>query len=264
MTNPLQTTRLELVEASHEGRADLGTGISAAILRQVARGELPPTMRLHRTGRILAFGRRDRLSSGYPEAVAIARRLGYEPIERMAGGRAAVFHADTLAFSIASPTEGFASGTRERFAAMAELVRDALVKVGVDARIGEVPGEYCPGEWSVNASGQSKLAGIGQRAISGGAHVGGVVVVAGAERIREALVPIYEALELDWDPTTAGSVADSLDHPEGEHGFDPLIERVVAALVERAGRDYEIERAEIGASTLELAEELRARHASPG
>ena len=70
--------------------------------------------------------------------------------------------------------------------------------LGVDARVGEVAGEYCPGEFSVNARGAAKLAGIGQRVVVGGAHVGGVIVVRGAGRIREVLTPIYEALEIDW------------------------------------------------------------------
>lgn len=264
MANPLQTDQLNLIEASHAGQADLGTGIASALLRQVARGEVPPTMRLHRTGRILAFGRRDKLSPGYPRAVAIARDLGYEPIERMAGGRAAVFHDDTLAFSIASRTQGFATGTQQRFEQMATLVRDALAEIGVDARIGEVPGEYCPGEWSVNAGGATKLAGIGQRTISGGAHIGGVLVVAGADRVREALEPVYEALELDWNPATTGSVAAALgDDRLGGADADDLIAKVSAALTARVAQDYELDRVRIGESTMRLAEELRGHHASP-
>ena len=50
--------------------------------------------------------------------------------------------------------------------------------------MGEVPGEYCPGRWSVNAGGARKLAGIGQRVISGGAHVGTVIVVDDAAAVR--------------------------------------------------------------------------------
>ena len=30
-------------------------------------------------------------------------------------------------------------------------------------------------------------------------------MVAEAERIRDVLIPVYEALGLDWDPATAGS-----------------------------------------------------------
>ena len=56
----------------------------------------------------------------------------------------------------------------------------------------------------MNAGGTRKLAGIGQRVIHGGAHVGTVVVVEDAESIRDVLEPVYAALELDWDPATVG------------------------------------------------------------
>jgi octanoyl-[GcvH]:protein N-octanoyltransferase len=33
-------------------------------------------------------------------------------------------------------------------------------------------------------------------------------VVDGADLLRETLLPVYEALGLDWDPATAGAVSD--------------------------------------------------------
>ena len=98
---------------------------------------------------------------------------------------------------------------------MGELIASALRELGVDARVGEVPGEYCPGAYSVNARGQVKLAGIGQRMIRGGAHLGGVVVASGGDEIPRVLVPVYEALDLDWDPSTSGSVAEELGRRRG-------------------------------------------------
>ena len=62
------------------------------------------------------------------------------------------------------------AGTRERFERLGGVIVRALRGLGVDARVGEVEGEYCPGAWSVNARGQIKLAGIGQRMIAGAAH----------------------------------------------------------------------------------------------
>ena len=112
---------------------------------------------------------------------------------------------------------------------MAELVRAALAGLGVDARVGEVPGEYCPGAFSVNAGGRVKLAGIGQRLIKGGAHVGCVIVAGGSEELRDVLVPVYEALGIDWDPATAGSVEDEVA------GVTPAeVEAAILAELERA------------------------------
>jgi octanoyl-[GcvH]:protein N-octanoyltransferase len=257
---------LRLIDASHAGRADLGTAISSALMRRVARGELEPTMRLHRTGPILAFGRLDRLRPGYRRAVEIAREHGYEPIERLAGGRAAVFHEGSISFSRATREPGANAGTRARFVAMAETIAEALEALGLDARVGEVAGEYCPGEYSVNARGAVKLAGIGQRVITAGAHIGGVIVVRGAGRIRDVLEPVYEALETAWDPATTGSVAAELGEDDATvraDEADPLVERVIDAVRAVLARDFELVDAELDEGTVRLAEELRPQHTAP-
>jgi lipoate-protein ligase A len=254
--------RLALIDASFEGRAALGTGVSAAILRRVARGELPSTMRIHRTGRSLAFGRIDRLASGYPRALELAREHGYEPVERMAGGHAAVFHEGTIAFSHATREPSLRTGIGERFERMAATLAAALRRLGVDARVGEIPGEYCAGEWSVNWAGRTKLAGIGQRVVAGGAHVGGVLVFRGAEQIREVLIPVYEALGLDWDPATAGSVGAALGGSDtAPTGPDPLLGELKAALRAELAERFVIDDAEIDERTMAMAAELRALHA---
>jgi lipoate-protein ligase A len=240
----------------------LETAVSAALLRQVARGELSPTARLNRTGPILAFGKLDRLRPGYGRAVALARAAGYVPVERIAGGRAAVFHEGTISLSqaIRAGARGAYPGTRERFAALADVIAAALAGVGVDARVGAVAGEYCPGEFSVNARAAAKLAGIGQRVIAGGAHVGAVIVVRGAGRINDVLGSVYEALELDWDPAATGSVARELgegDEPLPRDAPDPLIDAVAAGLRAGLERDGPLTDVEVGPTTLSLAERVK-------
>jgi octanoyl-[GcvH]:protein N-octanoyltransferase len=232
-----------------------GTALSAAILKRVAGGELPETARLGTPGRIVTFGRRDVVSDGYPAAVAAARKAGFEAVERIAGGRAAAYNGQALNLSHAYHDPNPAAGTRKRFAAMAELVRDALAGLGVEAEIGEVPGEYCPGAFSVNAGGRLKLAGIGQRMIKGGAHVGCVIVCGGSEELREVLVPVYAALGIDWDPATTGSVE---DEAPGVTSAD-----VESAVLAGLSRRFELREAETNPGTLELAAELEPRHRSP-
>jgi octanoyl-[GcvH]:protein N-octanoyltransferase len=251
---------LQLIDQTFETSA-MGTGVSAAIMRRVARGDLPPTARVHRTGRSLAFGRMDRLAPGYPTALEIARDHGYEPVERMAGGRAAVFHEGTVAFSKATKEAALRTGTAPRFEEMAAIVAGALRRLDIDAQIGEIDGEYCPGQWSVNWAGRTKLAGIGQRVISGGAHVGGVLVFRGADEIREVLVPVYEALGLDWDPASAGSIEDAIGAPPPPpDGPDPLLVEVKAAFRSELAERYEVTEAEIDETTRKMAVELRDFH----
>jgi octanoyl-[GcvH]:protein N-octanoyltransferase len=244
--------RARLIRTGFAERPAFGTAVSDAILRRVAAGELGATVRLHRPGRELAFSKQDRAATGFQAAVAAARAAGFEPVVRLAGGRAAIFHEGTLALAWASPDPRPVARTRERFEVAAAVIAGALARLGIDARIGEVAGEYCPGAFSVNARGAVKLAGIGQRMIAGAAHVGAVVVAVNGDLIRSTLVPVYEALGLEWDPSTAGSVAD--DAPGT--GLD----EVEAALLAELGERFELEPAELDEGTLELAAELEAEH----
>ena len=193
-------------DTGHPGEPGLDTGIAHAIVKAVGAGEAPETLRIHRPGSLLAFGRHDTLSPGYEAAVSAARDAGFAPIERLAGGRAAVFHEGTLAFAWAIPQPDPRAGVMERFETISAIMADAFRSLGVDAEVGELPGEYCPGAYSVHAEGRVKIMGVGQRLVRGAAHVGGVVSVTGGSRIREVLVPVYEALGLAWDPSTAGAL----------------------------------------------------------
>jgi octanoyl-[GcvH]:protein N-octanoyltransferase len=244
-------SRLRLLRESFPGAAALDTALSRALLERVAAGELGATLRLARPGAMLAFGKRDAVSRGYPAAVRAAREAGFEPVLRLAGGRAAVFHEGTIAVAHAVPDHDPRSGVHRRFAEAAELIAAALRRLGIDAAVGEVPGEYCPGGYSVNARGRVKLAGIGQRVIAGGAHLGGVVVASGADRVRDALVPVYRALGLDWDPATAGSAAEEAA---------VRVDEVLAAIKAEYASRYELERAALDEETLALARRLAPEH----
>jgi octanoyl-[GcvH]:protein N-octanoyltransferase len=247
------TRTIGLVRDSFPEPEEMDTAVSHATLRRVAAGSLPETLRLYRPGPIVAFGPRDRVAPGFADAVAAARALGFGAVERLAGGRAAVFHQGTLAFSWAIPDPRAREGIRPRFQAAAEIVVEGIRSLGVDARIGEVPGEYCPGEHSINARGRTKLMGVGQRIVDGAAHVGGVIVVTGAARIREVLLPVYEALGLDWDMATVGSVADEVPGL----GWGDAAGAVGKAFGER----FDLRDARIDDETRSLVRDLIPRHA---
>ena len=199
---------MNLLRTEFTDRPAFDTAVSRAILEGVAQGRLPETFRIGRPGAMVAFGKLDLASPGYPDAAHAARAGGFEAVKRLAGGRAAVFHEHTIAFAWAGRARDTWSGTHERFRNVAAIIERALQRLGVDARVGAVPREYCPGDYSVNARNRTKLAGIGQRLIRGAWHIGGVIVVSEGERVGDILVPVYEALGLDWDPATAGAVAD--------------------------------------------------------
>jgi octanoyl-[GcvH]:protein N-octanoyltransferase len=221
----------------------------------VAAGELPETLRLARPGRIVAFGKQDVVSPAYGAAVRTARDGGFEAIQRLAGGRAAVFHERTIAFAHAIPDPDPKPGIQARFDLVAGIMAAAFGRLGVDARVGEVAGEYCPGGHSVNARGRRKLMGVGQRLIAGGAHVGGVVVVDRSDLVNEILAPVYAALDLTFDPAATGSVAE-------EAGGASLDDVQAAILAEYAGR-YELEPADLDEETIALARRLAPDHIPP-
>ncbi len=203
--------------------AELDTAVSHSLLRKVAEDGHDASLRLYRPRDMVAFGKRDAVTAGFDAAVAAAGRHGFASVIRLAGGRAAVFHEDTIAFALTIPTRTPREDVNERFRWSSELIAGALRQLGVPARIGEIPGEYCPGEYSINAVGK-KVVGIGQRLINGAAHVGGVIVVDDGQRIAEVLDPVYRALGLSWDPKTAGDLVSAVPGLEWDEVRDAVVE----------------------------------------
>jgi len=196
-----------LIRRGFTDDAGFDTGVSHAVLEQVSQGQLGETFRISTPGRSVVFGKRDVHSPGFEEAVRLSRLHGYSPVIRLPGGRAVAFHERTISFSWTTPGTDPIGSIRRRFTETATLISRALELVGVPTRIGEIPGEYCPGEHSINHAGSIKLAGIGQRLAPKASHVGGVLVVDDAAGIRDVLIPIYDALGLTMDPHTIGSAA---------------------------------------------------------
>ena len=219
---------------------------------RVADGELPRTLRIARPGTTVAFAKRDAVADGYEEAVRAAQAHGFDATLRLAGGRAAVFHEGTMEIGHAVREGAPRAGIHERFEHTAGRLARALGRLGVDARVSEVPGEYCPGRYSVNARDAVKLAGIGQRVVGGGSHTGVVLVVNGEARINDVLGPVYDALGLAWAPEVTGSV-------EGERPGTRWV-TVREALLAEYARDYELVEGELDAATLALARDLAPEH----
>jgi octanoyl-[GcvH]:protein N-octanoyltransferase len=221
-------------------------------MQRVAARELPETLRIAHPGTTVAFAKRDAVARGYDAAVRAACENGFEATLRLAGGRAAIFHEGTMEIGHAVPDDDPRAGIHERFRETSHKLARALTTLGVDARVGEIDGEYCPGRYSVNARGVVKLAGIGQRVIGGGSHTGVVLVIEGEERINEVLGPVYAALGLDWNPAATGSVRG--EEPSADWG------RVSDAIVTEYAREYDVVEAELDEETLALARELAAEH----
>jgi lipoate-protein ligase A len=249
-------SELSLLRDAFPTAPEMGPALSRVLLDQVAAGDRGPTVRLSRPARVIAFGRRDLKAPGYPEAVAAARSAGFGAMERISGGRAAAYCEGTLSLTVTLPDPMPARQTSARFEWAASTARDALLGLGIDARIGEIEGEYCPGAFSVNSGGRTKLVGIGQRMIPGAAHIGFVIAVSGSALIRQVLEPVYSALELDWNPATVGAVDDELPGTG--------LEDTEAALLTRLRDDSTVIETALDHETLELARLAAPRFRSPG
>lgn len=199
---------------------------SHATLLRVARGDLVPLPRVYRPAAALAFGRLDARRPGFAAAADAARARGFTPVMRLAGGQAAAYDSASLVVEQFLGLDDVGTDLHDRFADMTTLLADALGGLGVDARVGELPGEYCPGEHSVNSAGMLKVAGAAQRVVRGAALVSAVVVVGHGAAVREVLVDVYAALEVAWRPETAGS----LDEHHPGLGVDDVEGAVVASL----------------------------------
>lgn len=201
---------LVLDAPSDDAAEELGRGI--ALLHDVAAGDRPATLRLYRPSPTVAFGQRDARLPGFDAAGRAATAHGFAPLVRRAGGRAAAYHPGCLVVDHIEPASDAVVGTRARFAAFGRFFADVLEATGVDAAVGEVPGEYCPGEFTVHGrlDGEPavKLVGTAQRVVSGAWLFSSVVVIENSPPLRAVLTEVYSALGLDWRPTTAGAAAD--------------------------------------------------------
>lgn len=224
---------LRFYQDQFSGEPLLDTAISHAMLRRVGSASVGESLRLYTPDDAVLFSSLDARRSGYAEALRRAERAGFASVIRLAGGQAALFLESSVAFAWAMPDPDARLHIRQRFEHVANWIVESLRRLGLDARVGAVAGEYCHGEYSVNIGGRVKVMGVGQRVIQGAAHVGGVITVSQTERLRDTLVSIYRALDLEFEPETAGGVADF----DSSLGPGEVIEAMCAVLRETG---YEI------------------------
>ncbi len=200
---------------------------STTLLRAVQHGELTgPIVRLYRPEPTVSFGQQDTRMPGYDAAQAYSRRHGFEPIVRKVGGRAAAYHRGSLIIDHIQPEADAMFGFRKRFEYFGELLTSMLKRLGVDAAVGEIPDEYCAGEYSVhavlNSEHRIKLAGTAQRVVKGAWLFSTSLVVENAAPVRDVLTDVYQALQLPLDPATVGAVEDAAAGVTVEDVIDEL------------------------------------------
>jgi lipoate-protein ligase A len=239
--------RALLVRESTPRPPALEVAVSHALVERVGEGALGPVLRIYRPAQTLAFGRLDALRAGFPAAAAAAREHGFEPVIRAPGGHAVAYHEGCLVVDEVIPERDPIAGLQDRFARSGEWLAEALAAVGVEARVGRIAGEFCPGDFTVSAGGV-KLVGTAQRVVRHASLLAASVAVTGGDALRAVLIDVYRALELDWDPATAGAV---------EHAPLAAVEAAIRAVY---ARHWQLAEGELDAATLLRAERLEPRH----
>lgn len=229
--------------------AALDHAISRALLARVAAGELAGAVRIWAPVPALALSRLDLLRPGAAQAQAVARDAGVQVIRRTSGGHAVLLSPASLCVGFAEPAATF-EGTQRRYERLGDAIAGALGELGIDTRQGTLDGEWCPGAWSVVA-GSTKLAGLAQRAVKGGAWVEAVVELGSDPRARELLQRVYDALDIELDPSTFGSVAEAAGR---DVAFGELANVLAARLIPTGVMSTASD------ATLEVAERWRSEY----
>lgn len=218
-----------LEEPSGNPAADLERGVQ--LLREVSAGTQGSLLRFYRPDPTLAFGQRDVRLEGFQRATEAATAHGFTPLVRKAGGRAAAYHRGTLIVDHIEPHVEAMIGQQQRFRTFAELYANALRTLEVDARVGPVPGEYCPGDYSVHGRpgvGSAsdvpvKLVGTAQRVVAGAWLFSSVFVIQDSSPLRAVLKDVYEAMQIPMDPNTVGAADDLVSTATVENFITALL-----------------------------------------
>ena len=227
--------------------------VGHALLRRISAGGSGPVLRVYRPARsVVAFSRRDSLLPGFDAALRAVRDAGFQPVVRPQGGRAVAYTRQSVVVDHASPDPDFPAGMNERFTTYGQLWADLLRDHGVDARVGAVPGEYCPGAYSVNARGEVKLVGTAQRLVRRAWLFSAVAIYDDADVLRSLLTEVYGHLGLDFDGASVGSI--SAEAP------DLSLDGLENAIIDAYAAHFPLTAAELDDEVTEAARALADDH----
>jgi octanoyl-[GcvH]:protein N-octanoyltransferase len=202
------------------------TGVRAQALADVTASALilrlrgphsSDVVRVYRPQPTLALSARDLRSPGAAQAAALALQRGFTPIVRSAGGRMVAYDSGSVVIDHVQPIQSL-KDTHSTFETNAENWVRLLRDLGpIDARVGEVHGEYCPGEFSINVGGVTKVIGSAQRMTRSGSLFSTVVQVRMSKAVRTMLLEASRVLGYQLRESTIGGLTDysSVLTPEG-------------------------------------------------
>ncbi|WP_456695130.1 lipoyl protein ligase domain-containing protein [Aeromicrobium sp. P5_D10] len=146
-------------------------------------------------GPTVAFSSRDLRRPGILAATDLARSAGFEPVVRSPGGQMVAYDSGAVVIDHLTWSSGLRQAGGSTFADNAGSHANVLRSLGdIDAQVGPVDGEYCPGEFSINVAGRTKVVGSAQRITGTGSLFSTVVQVAVSAEVRAVIAAVSDAL----------------------------------------------------------------------
>ncbi len=186
--------------------------------------------RLRRPKPTAAFSPQDTSHPDYEQIKRLVRARGFTPVERGTGGRLTLYDENALAITIVYPDAMPYQHTLLRYDVLSAAFAKALITLGIDARVGELPDEYCPGKYSVNANGTVKLIGVAQRMNQRCVQIGAIISITRSMTAAAGIAEAYAAMGLAFNPETYGAIGDfkpSLNYDQVRDAFFTSIYKVL-------------------------------------
>ena len=244
----MKSRKIQLIKKSYTSTPTIETAISKIILDDASSKNSPEILRFFEPRNLVAFSPRDSGKSGFKNAVNITYENSFDPVLRLSGGKAALFHMGTIGFAWTIPDDNPKANVCERFEEISLRIKESLISIGIDAHVGEIDGEYCPGRYSVNARRKIKLMGVGQRIAKYASHIGGVINVSNSNVTRKILTKIYKELDYEWISSTAGSIEDEIGEITNSE--------IISILINKFSEYYSLEETTLGNNIIEKAHNI--------
>jgi octanoyl-[GcvH]:protein N-octanoyltransferase len=165
---------------------------------------MAPIVHLWRHPKAFVMGLRDSRLPQAAKADSWLRSQGYETGVRNSGGAAVPLDLGVINVSLLLPKPTGSMEHRKDFELMAQLIRDALMKLTDDVQKGEVAGSFCPGDFDLSIGGK-KFCGIAQRRQQHATSVQAFVIVEGQGEQKAAVARAF------YDRAAVG--AEDADYP---------------------------------------------------
>lgn len=184
---------------------------SARLLNIVSRvPSIGRIVRIYRPAPTVAFSGFEQRLDGFADAVSETLAFGFEPVVRPAGGRMVALDQDWVVIDIITPENYLEVAHRDVYEEFGATFVSLLRGLGVDASMGAVAGEYCPGDYSINARGATKLVGTAQRVRRGARLFSACIPFSISNNVATLFERINSSLKLDWNPLTLAGVSDEV------------------------------------------------------